>query len=900
MKKLIQQTNTILIVLLFVWHGSSVIAQCNHPDDYTALRALYLSTDGDNWTNKTGWPTRAQFLANPTPFAGIDMSEWYAVTCDGDRVQVLYLIENNLIGKIPVEIGNLTFVLHLSLFNNQLEGYIPVEIGNLSLLKYLSLANNQLIGNIPKEFGNLLSLEILSLTSNKISGNIPKEIGSLLKLNSLSLDFNQLSGNIPVEIKNLKKLNILNLDSNKLTGSIPKELGDLSELGILKLGSNQFSGIIPKELGMMTNLNLLWLYNNRLSGNIPKELGNLINLVNLLLYDNQLTGNLPIELGKLYNLNILQIFRNEISGNIPKELGNLTNLSILLLWSNNINGNIPKELGSLRNLTQLSLSYNKLTGDIPKELGNLNKLNHLSISNNKLSGRIPGELSSLNLYYLHLNNNNLDGCIDYQFKRLCDSIFVDDLNNPGELVKIKSNVNFLYNPKLSWKGDFALFCNSDGSQQAQIGAPCENGNPADGTNDVIQDDCSCGLLPPCNHPDYAPIMELYNSTNGPNWINNTGWAEGAAGTNCDPCNGWYGVACENGRVKYIDLDGNANFGGYQPIQPNGNNLTGYLFIGKMDSLIFLNLNFNKIGDTIPGHLFQNLKNLKFLSVAVNQITGIIPKEISEMNKIENINLSINQISGFIPKEIGDLRSLKILGLSLNQISGVIPKELGKLENLELLYLDRNKLTGEIPTEFKSLKKLVSIELFVNELSGEIPKELAELPKFKYLFLAYNKFTGNVHNNFFYSDSLKIFSAPFNNLSGCFNDTIFYKFCTNPNVTLNLNNNPLLPWQGDFSKFCAVQGNQQAQIGAPCNNGNPADGENDVIQDDCSCGLLPPCNHPDFAPLLALYNSTNGPGWTNKTGWEDGASGTNCDPCNGWYGVQCENGRVDSINLFSTI
>ena len=31
--------------------SSDVEAQCNNQDDYTALRALYLSTDGDNWTH---------------------------------------------------------------------------------------------------------------------------------------------------------------------------------------------------------------------------------------------------------------------------------------------------------------------------------------------------------------------------------------------------------------------------------------------------------------------------------------------------------------------------------------------------------------------------------------------------------------------------------------------------------------------------------------------------------------------------------------------------------------------------------------------------------------------------------------------------------------------------------
>jgi len=46
-------------------------------------------------------------------------------------------------------------------------------------------------------------------------------------------------------------------------------------------------------------------------------------------------------------------------------------------------------------------------------------------------------------------------------------------------------------------------------------------------------------------------------------------------------------------------------------------------------------------------------------------------------------------------------------------------------------------------------------------------------------------------------------------------------------------------------------------------------------------------------LTALYNNTNGPGWTNRTNWLTG------DPCdNAWYGVTCNAGAtsVTALNL----
>lgn len=46
-------------------------------------------------------------------------------------------------------------------------------------------------------------------------------------------------------------------------------------------------------------------------------------------------------------------------------------------------------------------------------------------------------------------------------------------------------------------------------------------------------------------------------------------------------------------------------------------------------------------------------------------------------------------------------------------------------------------------------------------------------------------------------------------------------------------------------------------------------------------------------LIALYNSTDGPNWTNSTNWL-GPAGTEC----GWYGVGCSDGHVSSVFLIS--
>lgn len=55
-------------------------------------------------------------------------------------------------------------------------------------------------------------------------------------------------------------------------------------------------------------------------------------------------------------------------------------------------------------------------------------------------------------------------------------------------------------------------------------------------------------------------------------------------------------------------------------------------------------------------------------------------------------------------------------------------------------------------------------------------------------------------------------------------------------------------------------------------------------------------HPSYDGLVALYNATNGQSWLDRSGWEAGAAGSNCDVCT-WYGVVCDiQDRVVQLRL----
>ena len=208
----------LLVFFLFNCGDNSTGPEYSQTTDRDALEALYHATNGADWTNDTNW------------LRDNDLSTWYGVTVSNGRVTHLVLLDNNLTGTIPVELGKLSnlTVLDLSrsefdgfigkIHTNQLSGTIPAELGNLSNLKSLHLSWNQLSGPIPSELGNLSKLEQLYLTPNPLSGTIPAELGNLSNLKSLHLSWSQLSGPIPSELGNLSKLEQLYLTRNQLSG----------------------------------------------------------------------------------------------------------------------------------------------------------------------------------------------------------------------------------------------------------------------------------------------------------------------------------------------------------------------------------------------------------------------------------------------------------------------------------------------------------------------------------------------------------------------------------------------------------------------------------------------------------------------------------------------------------
>ncbi len=310
---------------------------------HASLSALYVATDGDNWTDNTGWDITMVPMEE-------EFSDWYGIGTVMGRFVVLDLSDNNLTGTLPVEWSGLSELEFLWLYYNLLSGPIPAELGQLSKLRVLDLDGNLLTGEIPPELSQLSQLQELWLNDNSLSGPIPAELGQLSQLQWLWLNNNLLSGPIPAELGQLSQLEVLFLEDNSLSGPIPVELGQLSALQELWLNNNSLSGPIPAELEQLTELRTLYLSGNSLSGPIPAELGHLSQLQTLLLEDNTLSGPISANLGQLSELQELWLADNLLSGPIPAELGQLSELQALTLDGNSLTGQLPRSFMQLDNL----------------------------------------------------------------------------------------------------------------------------------------------------------------------------------------------------------------------------------------------------------------------------------------------------------------------------------------------------------------------------------------------------------------------------------------------------------------------------------------------------------------------------------------------------------------------
>lgn len=660
-------------------------------------------------------------------------------------------------------------VTELIFRNRNLNGALPAEIGNLDKLKVISFIQENITGTIPDTIGQLENLEYISFFITEIEGNIPSSISQLINLETLRISSSNLTGVIPLGLENLSLLTDLDLGSNSLSGTIPHELGNLINLQRLQLDNNNLDGGIPTAINDLVSLTTLDLGGNDFNGDINLS-NQLTNLSIVKLDNNNFTSGLE-NIMSLPKLIVADISRNpfpvytldQILEVIVSDQTNEINLA-----NTNLTGILPTDYTRTPNLTSLDVASNDLTGSIPSELTSLPNLNRLLIRNNNFSGMIPTFARSVSVLDISSNEFVFDdmeaiftaiastgGIFRYGFQAKVGETETITLQNNSVTLNTLETTN--ENNTYQWlKNGVTIDGAINNSYVIENPSELDNGIYTCKINNTVIVDLTLTR----NDIELTGGVAAQPDRDALIAIYNA--LDGPNWTNswdlADSYTTWNGITVnETNKVIGIDL-GNNNLTGIIPTE-----------IGNLDALKYLDLGTNNISGTIPESLY-NLNTINSLNLQGNNITGTISENLGNLTSLNYLNLGQNDLSGEIPNIFTNFQILQTVELYSNQFVGNIPSSLSALSINCRLILSDNNITGEIPETLSS----VDFQDFLvdrNELSGSIPDFFTNMPNLKSLNLGYNNFVGTVPD-FSTSEALELIDLSFNNLTGAYPSSFF--------------------------------------------------------------------------------------------------------------------------------
>ncbi|KAL6335677.1 hypothetical protein AAG906_032867 [Vitis piasezkii] len=647
-----------------------------------------------------------------------------------NKLEVLDLGDNALIGSIPQFIWNLSSLQILSLRNNMLNSSLPSEgFCRMKKLEKLDLSWNRFDGMLPTCLSNLKSLRELDLSFNQFTGSVSSSlISNLTSLEYIHLGYNHFTGlfsfssfanhsklevvglpsnddNFEVETEyttwvpkfQLKVLVLSRCNLNKLTGDIPKFLSHQAYLLQVDLSHNNLKGDVPywmlennrrleyldlrnnsfngqKFWEMLPCLERLNLAENTFEGQIPPSICNNSSLWFWIYSSNNFSGEVPVQLTVgCTNLNVLKLSDNRFHGPIFSTQFHLPSVRVLLLDNNQFTGTLSDGLLNCSWLTFLDIRNNNFSGEIPKWMHGITNLRTLIMGNNSFHGRIPHEFPDVQ--YVDLSYNSFTGSLP-SFLHLGSVTHLHLQGNAfmGSIPIHVLNPEFLLTLDLGDNNLSGKIPHSIG-QFSELRVLSLRGNNFIGQ--IPNSLCQLSKM---------SILDLSNnrfSGSIPHCFNNMTFGKRGA-------NEFYAFFQD----LIFSLQSNYEYAGLQEPKPSfsmrGRNENPYLQYDPQDEVEFITKSRYSI---YKGDILNFMSGLDLSS---NILTGKIPYELGQLNSIHALNLSHNRLIGSIPKDFSKLHQLESLDLSYNSLSGEIPSQLTNLNFLAVFIVAHNNFSGRIP------------------------------------------------------------------------------------------------------------------------------------------------------------------------------------------------------------
>ncbi|KAG8390102.1 hypothetical protein BUALT_Bualt01G0048700 [Buddleja alternifolia] len=225
---------------------------------------------------------------------------------------------------------------------------------------------------------------------------------------------------------------------------------------------------------------------------------------------------------------------------------------------------------------------------------------------------------------------------------------------------------------------------------------------------------------------------------------------------------WKGVACSSrlSRVTMLTLPFQKLGGSLSPAIANLTFLRVIDFrdippvLGNLSSLLNLSIAQNNLGGIIPRDLGR-LSNLQFLQVGNNNLSdnrffGKVPYDFGRIESLQRLNVGRNLLGGLEANGVEFISSLtncskfEFLGIDSNRFSGELPNTVANLSiNMNKLLFDGNSLSGKIPSGITNLINLNTLNVSWNEFDSPIISDIGKLFNLRQLYMNGNRFSGNI-------------------------------------------------------------------------------------------------------------------------------------------------------------
>eukprot|EP01094_Clydonella_sp_ATCC50884_P021924 TRINITY_DN4931_c0_g1_i4.p1 TRINITY_DN4931_c0_g1~~TRINITY_DN4931_c0_g1_i4.p1 ORF type:complete len:1496 (-),score=337.73 TRINITY_DN4931_c0_g1_i4:226-4713(-) len=545
---------------------------------------------------------------------------------------------------------------------------------------------------------------------------------SLDRVAELNLPDNLLNGTLPSGFRNLANMTKLNLFANDIYGDIPDSFCSFTALEKVMLGVNKITSFLPDDCwSSLANLQELHMPSNEISTPIPLAFGNAKALVEVDLAYNRIYGELDDPIQSLDSLVALNMSHNSLQV-IGPGITKAPNLKRIVIRGNRVYGELPEWIAD-SSLEDLSFSHNFFFGSMPDAWRTFSSLKYLDLSFNQLTGSFPDWLPELpDIRKWWLQGNDLTGTLPA---------------NIGNATSLES-LSFAQNHLV---GDIPRSIKDLHNLKGLYGFA----NKLTSIPDVFHKEMQLEQLAMYFNEMEGPFPNTIAKL--PNLVVLYIYRNKLSGTITK-------LSAPNLRSLVV-----AN-----------NNLHGRLEdIAEFDNMPILeevNINANNFTGSMPKGMFQD--HLRAFLAEENSLTGSIPEEVCNAERLGNIALDSNRIEGSIPVCMVLLEKLRRFSVPNNRLSGPLTIESG-YPSLEYLAVNENDLSGPLPNAYlPALKELhlsgnkfigsisPSISLFTNlrvfranenMINGTIPEDMGLLPQLSELSLRGNQLTGTIPRTF---------------------------------------------------------------------------------------------------------------------------------------------------------